>query len=378
MQSLNSSILAQFYFPKDEDQPTNALEKVMLMPADAKMYLDLVRVAASVGIPSYVHEKLNLSVESRSHRYTLPDLESYSRSENTAGIILSWNESYEKISMATLQNSIAYRQTLLESLCLLVPSEPYQSSERVSIQESLVESYILQSCPPDKLDLLRTLLHAGANPMIQFTEENILRAKPIWWKWLQFLLDLLEGQIRLKGRCRGLDLGDHTFRDIFDITKLFLAHGADINYWSFYMPDDQASRPNYCSRNRCTLRRPYPKDGLDLEIETSAMFILEECFGSEPEFRAFAAAIQPLVEKPTRRIITLDMKPTSQMPPIEHSVEDCELFWPLIERWEQTESEQDSEALQLVVERICKARRDQYYRSHDNESVASGMEKALK
>ena len=91
------------------------------------------------------------------------------------------------------------------------------------------------------------------------------------------------------------------------------------------------------------------------------MFMLEECFNKEPEFRKFAIAIESYVKKPTRRLVNIcawKLKDASTgCESASLALEDCELLWPLIEKWERTGHATDLEALEKVMEQVWKAHR---------------------
>ena len=148
-----------------------------------------------------------------------------------------------------------------------------------------------------------------------------------------------------------LNLNQHvTVGDIFDITKALIAQGADINsqmaaHWSRY----------YLKRQGLADLR----FGFNLEVSSSAMFLLEECFNKEPEFQKFAVAIRPLVKSPTRKIrsILRPEKPGSlSLGQVSLPSADESKLWPLIEKWEDTGHGKDRDALVTAMEQIWKVR----------------------
>lgn len=150
----------------------------------------------------------------------------------------------------------------------------------------------------------------------------------------------------VNGRSRGIIFrhgGDQHVpsKDIFDVTKTLLAQGANIN-----------SQVSSALENP---RRPYSRR-FRLDVKFTAMFILEECFNTEPEFRPFASEIEPLVETPNRKIeITWRNGGIYSLYPgmITHlEPEETEMLWPLIANWERGE---DREALQAAIEDVWRA-----------------------
>lgn len=85
------------------------------------------------------------------------------------------------------------------------------------------------------------------------------------------------------------------------------------------------------------------------------MFILEECFHREPEFREFAAAIKPSVETPTRKILKIEVRYDR----VNITAGESEVLWPLIERWEETGHQRDLDALEVAMERLWRARQEE-------------------
>lgn len=148
---------------------------------------------------------------------------------------------------------------------------------------------------------------------------------------------------------------------IIDVTKALLAHGADINF--------QMKKAS--SRNcKCYLkRRDMAKRPFDLIVAASAMFTLKECFSKEPEFCIFFNAVKPLVETPTRKIIYIHRSRRTSSneirtlsrgnPRICPSTEECEVLWPLVERWESTGHCWDLDTLQSAMEEIWQAHNPQ-------------------
>ena len=100
-------------------------------------------------------------------------------------------------------------------------------------------------------------------------------------------------------------------------------------------------------------------DGVyELLLTAFAIFRLEECFGSEPEFRRFFDAVEPLVNKTIRKIVVIRKAKYTHKDKISQvlpKVEECEILWPLLERWEDTGHYADSNELQSLMRQIYEA-----------------------
>lgn len=98
------------------------------------------------------------------------------------------------------------------------------------------ETYLLSCCMPKpfflkfsqaKLDLLRILLNAGANPMVRI-ESVGYKGSSAWGSWLHFLLELRDNYMRIYGKSGGLLLracdvdARISLMQVFDVTKIFL------------------------------------------------------------------------------------------------------------------------------------------------------------
>ena len=334
--------------------------------------VDIAGMAAAVGMTIYVCEHCDLSVSSAAYYPSLPDLEEYSRIVARPGYIC-WGRADQStlttLRAHTLFRPSDYRQAL--SKCLRWGENIQTNSCRDAQTEnhSLVESYILCCCQPVylpiiRLDLVRMQLRAGANPMARVlptdwktmchTDKIRYRgSNPFWKAWLFFLSEMRCNYMIANGKSGGLlfstrNFNQHvTLSDIFDITKALIAQGADINY----QMDAQRTDHNYLKRQDLADYR----FGFNLVFSSSAMFLLEECFNTEPEFQKFAVAIRPLVKSPTRKIrgILRPEKPGSlSLVTVRLPSADESKLWPLIEKWEDTGHEKDRVALVTAMEQI--------------------------
>ena len=335
--------------------------------------VDIVGMAAAVGMSRYVCEQLDLPISSAAYCPSLPDLEGYSKSRAKTRC-LSW-ERVDQPTDTTLRaltrfDPSGYRQALSKCLPWEADTQANSCPDDQTENRSLAESYILCCCrrihsPMFRLDLVRTLLMAGANPMVTVrpmdwktmcrTNKTYNRASspPFWKAWLFFLSEMRCNYMIANGKSGGLlfstrNFNQHvTLKDIFDITKALIARGADINY----QMDVQRTDHNYLKRQDLADYR----FGFNLVFSSSAMFLLEECFNKEPEFQRFAVAIRPLVKSPTRKIrgILRPEKPGSlSLVPVRLPSADESKLWPLIEKWEITGHPKDRDALVTAMEQI--------------------------
>ena len=331
------------------------------MVEETATFVDIVGMAAAVGMTIYVCGQLDLTIESRCGSFSFPDLNQYSRNKTTAATVW-WRSSNQLRAIvtgsATRSPSSNYRQALGECLQWKADTQSSSPTDYPSKRNMLVESYMLSCCTPTGLDLARILLAAGANPMVQVMPEQVIgRTSPagsFWSSWLEYLLARLSNDITVNGKTRGLitrpaETDAHvTIDGIFDTTKGLLARGADINY-------------QMKERNRLIRRYPTGIE-LRLSLTTSAMFILEECFNAEPGFREFANAMEPLIERPTREIKAVQVPDDLYIMPKKYkvkspcpSVEESKMLWPLIEKWEDRGSRDDLDALKSAMVEVWRA-----------------------
>lgn len=331
--------------------------------------MDLVGMAAATGMTFYVCKQLELPTETRSYSPCLPDADSYSRNRCTAATIC-WdggNQSQDPGSiLASGIRSSKYRQALAKclrwktdnpsSLRMVAPTEVSTSVETYMLSCCTLDFKLL-SCPSTFLELPRILLREGANPMVQVEclpqgVDNSTRPYTevsSWHRWLDFLefrheryMDANEksGRMLLEDRKGDMQI---TFNDVFNTTKAFLVHGADINY------------PLELSGFRNLKRRGLEGDCFRLFTTCSALFLLEQCFEREPEFLDFMVAMKPLVTTPTRQIDSIyrNDKSGNRDRPVGHfcpSIEESEKLWPLIEKWERTGNRDDRDSVLAAME----------------------------
>ena len=362
MRSLDYESLARGYPVTDDCRSRLGWTKAYMVE-DAATLIDLVGMAAAVGMTLYVCEQLDLTIQSRCGSFSLPDLEKYFRNRTIAAR-LSWSTDNQLRDIvtgsATRLPSSGYRQALGECLQWKADAQPSSPTDSPSKRHLLAETYMLSCCQPIHLDLVRTLLAAGANPMVRVKPKSLGEYAdiegPFWASWLVYLRRLHMEHLEPIGRYTGFPFGygdnnTHvTMNDIFDITKGLLARGADIN---FEMEND---RYTYLKR-RCSRGQE-----LGVRMTASAMFILMECFKAEPEFREFAIAMEPLIERPTRKINSVQLPEYLYKRPKNYKVynprpsaEECAMLWPLIEELDDTGSRDDLDALKAAVVEVWRA-----------------------
>ena len=370
MQSLHYESLARGYRVSAKKKTYGRTPHPFMINGLRATSIDQIGMAAYAGMTRYVCEQLDISVESRSYPLSFPDLNHYSRSKRTTAT-LAWSgltdTRNQKIDFALEMRSSKYRQAI--SKCLQWTSDTQWSSQSEFLSENklLAETYMLCCCRLTSSELVRVLLRAGANPMVRVKsmgtkprEVEFNGTVSFWHNWLYGLLLFWENHARASGRSEGSWLrdqdigGNMTSNDIFDITKALLAKGADINHQL---------------ENLDSLDHGYPKlqdlelyEHFNFSLTTSAMFILEQCFGTESEFREFAVAAEPLVERPTRKIVKISRfysyNPTQNDHEIVDpcpSAEESELLLRLFEKWENTGRQDDQDAFGAALEEVWTA-----------------------
>lgn len=362
MRSLDYESWARGYLVADRyGGRSGRLEAYMV--EDPATLIDVVGMAAAVGMTFYVCEQLDLKVQSRCGSFSLPDLNKYSGNRATA-VTLSWsggNQIRDIVTgSATRSPSSKYRQGLGECLQWKADDQPSSPTDFPSKKHLLAESYILSCCRPACLDLVRVLLTAGANPMVRVEPKPVGKHAGIvdsfWTSWLEYLYRLHIEHLKPTGKSPGFLLDYEgknmhvTVNDIFDVTKGLLAQGADINYQMEFF------RVVYLKR-RCSLAQE-----LGVSMRASAMFLLEEYFNAEPEFRKFAIEMELLIERPTRKIHVVQLPEYLYRIPKNYKVynpcpcaKECDILWPLIEKWDDSGSRDDLDALKAAVVEVWRA-----------------------
>ena len=333
--------------------------------------IDQVGMAAYLGMTRYVCEQLDLSVESPGYPLSFPDRSNYSRSKRTT-TTLAWTgiteSQNQNAGLAVRLRLSKYRQAIGE--CLQWTSDTQWSSQNEYLLENnlLAVTYMLCCCNDTRTsDIARVLLRAGANPMVRVkpigTKHHEVESDAVfsfWDRWLFYLLFLRKEHLEASGSFARFELGDQaiegnmTSNDIFDVTKALLANGADINY----QVDQVDSYGNdFLKGTHLEYER------FHVSLIASALFVLEECFGTESEFREFAVAVEALVERPTRKIVAIELSESLYtVPRLSYkeanprpSAEESEMLLSLIEKWEDTGRREDQDALQAALEGVWRA-----------------------
>ena len=337
--------------------------------------VDPIGMAANSGMFRYICHVLDLPVdESQCHHAILSGLRQEYSADQVIVASLVWNASSEyKLDYS------GYRQKLGQSLkWKLHPRAAVQKDAQVD-DSTLAETYLLACCSvsvsdhnlADNLTLVRTLLRAGANPMVR-VEPGIEPSSMgffggscycFWLKWLVFLRWFTRYDL---ARDRGGKFGGGsnlsecvdsrvTLDDILNTTEALLAQGADINHQMDFILK---------STWGCSLRRyDLQYEELDFEVTSSAMFWLEECFGGYQEFRDFAAAVQAPLKRPWRKIVSIfhntpepsRLSEPDDRPRAYPNEEEQEMLWPLIEKWEESGQRRDLDALRSAMRRVFRA-----------------------
>ena len=362
MRSLDYESWARGYLVADDSRGRFGLPEAYMVE-DSATLIDVVGMAASVGMTFYVCEQLDLTIQSRCGSFSLPDLYKYSGNRATAAT-LSWSSGNQirdiVTGSATRSPSSKYRQGIGQCLQWKADDQSSSPTDSPSKKHLLADSYILSCCKPACLDLVRVLLTVGANPMIRVERKLVGEYAGIvdsfWTSWLAYLRRLHKEHLEPTGKSPGFLLGYEgkdmhvTANDIFDVTKGLLAQGADINY--------QMESDGYVYlKRRCS-----PVHELGVGMIASAMFLLEECFNAEPEFREFAIEMEPLIERPTRQIHVVQLPGYLYKEPKNYKdyylcpcAKECDLLWPLIEKWDESGSRDDLDALKAAVVEVWRA-----------------------
>ena len=373
MQSLDYESLACGYrVSADSDTRRNFNPCAFMIKNGSGNSTDQVGMAAYAGMTRYVCEQLDLPIESPTYLSSFPDLSKYSRDKrNTA--TLTWSSDFndslnQNIDVATGLRSSKYHQAL--GRCLQWNSDDQLSSQTEVLSENhlLAVTYMLCCCHWFCFDLARVLLKAGADPMVRVelteTEPRMLElrtADSFWHRWLSYLNYLRRDHLKANGGSQGLIFYDQEvewnikFNDIFETTKTLLANGADINY---QLKEPDSSYPGFYIKGRLLFNERF-----DISLTASAMFVLEECFNCEPEFRHFASEIEPLVQRPTRKIVTIKLSDDLYTVPelnyeeekAHPNAEESKMLLCLIEKWEDTGHRDDRDALEAALEVVWRA-----------------------
>jgi len=344
--------------------------------------IDSVGMAAAVGMTLYVCERLGISNTLQGYALKFPGLNDYCTNINTRAVLTWTQPSQSEESDESVENhlhSSSYRQAL--GRCLRLNSDvpidsfagmdsdskidtdlEYKSRTRSRwANDAYVETYLLSCCTPSSFDLIRILLHAGANPMalVAPVKSNISPSEQqcFWVRWLKLLR--FWHSIYIDGRPERIVLDDEylnlnvTPKVILGITKALLARGADVNF-----PLDG---PNQVYRSWAFEPRDLEDCCLSLKFDATAMFMLETYLNHEPEFRKFAIAIETFIKRPTRRLVGIkalwDATGGYREDSADLSPGECEMLWPLIEKEEETGHDTDMEALESAIEGVWKAHR---------------------
>ena len=136
--------------------------------------------------------------------------------------------------------------------------------------------------------------------------------------------------------------------DTWEITKALTVNGANINL-QIKVELSDAPLP-------FELRR----DSLNISCRYSAMFVLQSVFHRFPEFQEFAAAVEPTVMRPLRKIDYIHDGHRRGQTRAYPSEEESEMLWPLAEKWEQTFDRDDFDELHLAMTWVWEAHRHHF------------------
>ena len=320
--------------------------------------MNLIPLAANSGMLRYVCEVLDISIIDCQHSSptSLLDFRQYLTTENAAVVGLSWITSPKYDSHPS-----DYRQWLIEHFEWKTDVQGSDGTQANVGRSMLVETYILAGCIPrvgdlylaDKLCFIKSLLQAGANPMVRVEPAALSSFECFWSDWLSFLHE----SIIYPHHTLSLRLVDKrvTINDIFDTTKALLAHGASIVF-----------KPGIFRQAVYPLKRPGIKSHvLGFDVECTAMFWLERYFIQYPEFRDFAAAVGSPMIKPRRKILSIFINRKGLLAidepdgrfrayPDNH---ESEMLLLIVEKFQISREKTDQDAIWSAMERVWRAHR---------------------
>ncbi|KAL8792379.1 MAG: hypothetical protein Q9195_004992 [Heterodermia aff. obscurata] len=366
------------------------VREAFLLDGDASV-VDVVGMAAAVGMTLYICDRLNIPHASRRNdkgRSYLGQI-NLDRS-NPATMVWSEPRSLKDSgeSSAFLRPGSNYRQTLCQFLQVQSAAANPQKCQQWA-SDAFAETYLLACCRPSCHDLVQILLQAGANPMVRVTShprvEKLWRdcgpSHSFWQEWLMFLRELRNEKMLATQRSGGCLLSgkDRRFglteKQVLDTTKSLLTSGVDVN--QMMELGSSVDLECYIYLKRRGLNK-FMNDGFDLIIEATAMFILEECFSEDPEFCTIANALSSSTKRPTRRLIKivppLDKRNTNNQYILPLRAEDCGTLWPLIEKWESSGHDRDLQALVSTIERMWRDNPDRIVLNEADDDPSSSDE----
>ena len=366
MQSLDYEIFARGYLVKSKSYTSNSYKPYMVTGAGGSS-VDVTGMAAEVGMKIYVSERAQIPLSPLSSPF-LPGPGAYA-CNRAPSLYLSWVPDTDVAHRLHANN---YRQHIVECLrWKMYKDDPWSNGDQMQ-HDTLAATYLLSCCSmlPMDYDLVQALLRAGANPMAEFLHPTPAdspdeKETSFWHRWLHGLLLGRYEHMRAKGTSRGIStINGIANIDSFDITKALISNGADIDY--------RIDTPGSADYRSFLKRRDLEYARFELALSATAIFTLEECFNSEPEFRAFATEVKPLTETPTRRIKSIipSYRPSHNLQEeygvtceIIPSTAESDIIWPLVERWEETGYQSDLDALVSTLEDI--------WRTHIEEDIPS-------
>ncbi|KAL8651877.1 MAG: hypothetical protein Q9210_003013 [Variospora velana] len=355
---------------------------------DEKDALDVVGMAAAEDLTLFICEHLGILKLPGDHITKLPNRSSYSpiyvtlkwlrpiqsRDANEDQTMQKLSSNYREALAGSLRMDMHVDHQLDRAICSPV-ADPGTQKLLNRAEHALAETYLLHCCDPSSYNLIRSLLHAGANPMAEMDPEHPSGCitTSFWKSWLLFLQRSHSDYLKTR---RGSSNERNSQPDprpevTFEVTKALIAHGADVN-----MQLEGSRSTSY----RCYLKRRELAGCLfDLSVDATAMSVLAECFSKEPEFLNFTTEMKSVIFTPARRLLFIQPLyvsparggscwPTHWLPPVTVSPEDCELLWPLIEEWENSGHEGDLTALESELGKIW--RTQQICTSAEDETLS--------
>ena len=316
--------------------------------------IDIVGMAASVDMEIFVCEQLHLQADQCNDNIGYPDAEIYCNTKASV-LELSWNNQIQNFRSAVNPTSasrqLGYRAAV--SGCLQWGETSHIASTLDNSQTTnMVETYLLSCCSIKSFNLAHALLEAGANPMARFKSLSEKAGRSFWERWIHWLGHLRRISLHSFGVPEGLRLSQWQLDCGFSLdrlvnqTKTLLKHGADINkrtiesYFDLLLFVDEPSATRFEVGSRRT-----------------ALYTLENCFGTDTEFRAFIAAIGPVVQRPTRWVKMVRNlkglgKHVDARPVVEVTKDESNMLVHLLEAAEHTLKSKEANMFQAKAEEV--------------------------
>ncbi|KAL9052031.1 MAG: hypothetical protein Q9162_005650 [Coniocarpon cinnabarinum] len=308
------------------------------------------------------------------HQYWPPNLKTYRYTKEPATALI-WNAN----APSKMSGSFCRARDFSQFCQRLHSSMRYDTSAAATNftrikrrEDSMVASYLLACCmsyegvlgfPPSAFEIARTLLLAGADPMIEcFARSSTPICESPWRKFIKYIRFVHACMSERDDLPYGFDRLTPTV--IIDLTKAFILNGADVDH----------EIRIFSTAHLCLLkRRNLCNETYDMVICATAGYILEEFLPMVEGAGEVLEVLSQLMRRPTRhieQIIWHSGSIQSIQVSAGHNVQVCPdpfasschidpeeecILWPLVEAWEDSGSSQDLDALQQALRDVAAA-----------------------